>query len=153
MSHLFTSDNQNTGASNSAQSNNYSGLISFKIDWFDLHAVQGTLRRLLQHHSWKAAIPRQQVFKSSATILGHQSFTKRMHWSQQTPSFNNTREDSTDGHHQVVNAEIKLIIFFAPKTEKLYTVSRNKTGSQLRLRSWIPYCQIQTKIEESRENH
>ena len=40
-----------------------------------------------------------------------------------------------------------------PKMEKLYTVSKNKTGSWLWLRSWAPYCQIQTEIEESRENH
>jgi len=40
-----------------------------------------------------------------------------------------------------------------PKVEKLYTVSKNKTGSWLWLRSWTPYCQIQTEIEESRENH
>ena len=37
-------------------SDEYSGLISFKIDWFDLLAVQGTLRSLLQHHSSKASI-------------------------------------------------------------------------------------------------
>ena len=37
-------------------SNEYSGLISFSIDWFDLLAVQGTLKSLLQHHSSKAAI-------------------------------------------------------------------------------------------------
>ena len=35
-----------------------------------------------------------------------------------------------------------------PKTEKLYTVSKNKTGRWLWLRSWTPYCQIQTQIEE-----
>ena len=40
-----------------------------------------------------------------------------------------------------------------PKMEKLYTVSKNKTRSWLWLRSWTPYCQIQTYIEESRENH
>ena len=34
----------------------YSGLISFRIDWFDLTAVQGTLKVLLQHHSSKASI-------------------------------------------------------------------------------------------------
>ena len=39
------------------------------------------------------------------------------------------------------------------KMEKLYTVSKNKTGNWLWLRSWTPYCQIQTEIEESRENH
>ena len=37
-------------------SNEYSGLISFGIDWFDLVAVQGTLKSLLQHHSSKASI-------------------------------------------------------------------------------------------------
>ena len=36
--------------------NEYSGLISFRIDWFDLLAVQGTLKSLLQHHSSKALI-------------------------------------------------------------------------------------------------
>ena len=40
-----------------------------------------------------------------------------------------------------------------PKMEKLYTVSKNKTGSWLWLRSWTPYCQIQTEIGESGENH
>ena len=34
----------------------YSGLISFRMDWFDLFAVQGTLKSLLQHHSSKASI-------------------------------------------------------------------------------------------------
>ena len=37
-------------------SNEYSGLISFRIDWFDLLAAQGTLRSLLQHHNLKASI-------------------------------------------------------------------------------------------------
>ena len=37
-------------------SNEYSELISFKIDWFDLLAVQGTLKSLLQHHSSKASV-------------------------------------------------------------------------------------------------
>ena len=40
-----------------------------------------------------------------------------------------------------------------PKMEKLYTVSKNRTGSWLWLRSWTPHCQIQTYIEKSRENH
>ena len=37
-------------------SNKYSGLMSFRIDWLDLLAVQGTLRSLLQHHSSKASV-------------------------------------------------------------------------------------------------
>ena len=39
-----------------------------------------------------------------------------------------------------------------PKMEKLYTVNKNKTRSWLWLRSWTPYYQLQTQIEESREN-
>ena len=39
-----------------SSSNEYSRLISFRIDWFDLLAVQGTLKSLLQHHSLKASI-------------------------------------------------------------------------------------------------
>ena len=49
-------------------------------------------------------------------------FAKRMHWSQQTPSSNNTREDSTHGHQQMVDTEIRLTIFFAAKDgEALYS--------------------------------
>ena len=43
-------------------SNEYSGLISFRIDWLDLLAVHGTLKSLLQHHSSKASILQHSVF-------------------------------------------------------------------------------------------
>ena len=43
-------------------SNEYSGLISFRTDWFDLLAVQGTLKSPLQHHSSKALILRHSAF-------------------------------------------------------------------------------------------
>ena len=43
-------------------SNEYSGLISFRIDWLDLLAVQGTLESLLQNHSSKASILRRSAF-------------------------------------------------------------------------------------------
>ena len=43
-------------------SNEYSGLISFRIDWFDLLAVQGTLKNLLQHHSSEASILQCSAF-------------------------------------------------------------------------------------------
>ena len=42
--------------------NEYSGLISFRMDWLDLLAVQGTLKSLLQHHSSKASILRHLAF-------------------------------------------------------------------------------------------
>ena len=47
-------------------SNKYSGLISFRMDWLDLLAVQGTLKSLLQHHSSKASI-----FGGSAFFIVH----------------------------------------------------------------------------------
>ena len=43
-------------------SNEYSGLISYRMDWLDPLAVQGTLKSLLQHHSSKASILQQSVF-------------------------------------------------------------------------------------------
>ena len=43
-------------------SNEYSGLISFRIDWLDLLAVQGTLKSLLQYHSSKASILLHSAF-------------------------------------------------------------------------------------------
>ena len=44
-------------------SNEYSGLISFRIEWFDLFAVQGTLKILFQHHNSKASVlPRSTFF-------------------------------------------------------------------------------------------
>ena len=62
-------------------SNEYSGLISFRIDWFDLLAVQGTLTSLLQHHSskvsilWHSTFLRSQVNDNSETIY---NFSERI---------------------------------------------------------------------------
>ena len=47
---------------NISPSNEYSGLISFRIDWFDLLAVQGTLKSLLQHYSLKTSILQHLAF-------------------------------------------------------------------------------------------
>ena len=49
-------------------SNGYSGLISFRIDWFDLLAVQGTLKSLLQHHSSKPSILQCSTFFIGPTL-------------------------------------------------------------------------------------
>ena len=57
-SQFFPSGGQSIGASafSISPSNEYSGLISFRMDWLDLLAVQGTLKSLLQHHSLKASV-------------------------------------------------------------------------------------------------
>ena len=63
MSQFFVSGGQSWSFSFSiSPCNEYSGLISFRIDWFDLLAVQGTLKSLLQHHSSKASILRHSAF-------------------------------------------------------------------------------------------
>ena len=58
MSQLFTSGGQNSGSFsfNISLSNEYPGLISFRMDWLDLLVVQETLKSLLQHHSLIASI-------------------------------------------------------------------------------------------------
>ena len=60
MSRLFESGGQSTRASASASF--HSGLVSFRIDWFDLLAGKGTLESLLQHHSLKASVLQCSAF-------------------------------------------------------------------------------------------
>ena len=60
----------------------------------------------------------------------NKSFAERTHSSQQTPSSNHTRDDSTYKYHQMVNTKIRLIIFFAMKDgEALH--SQQKTDWEL----------------------
>ena len=61
MSEFFTSGGQRIGFSISP-SNEYSGLISFRLGWLDLLAVQGILKSLLQHHSSKTSILQLSAF-------------------------------------------------------------------------------------------
>ena len=58
---------------NISPSNEYSGLISFRIDWLDLHAVQRTLKSLLQQHSSKASILWRSAF--FIVLLSHAYMT------------------------------------------------------------------------------
>jgi len=56
--------------------NEYSGLIFFRTDWFDLLAVQGTLKTLLQHHSSKASILQHSAFFYSRTLTSIHDYWK-----------------------------------------------------------------------------
>ena len=65
MSQLLASGGQSIGVSfsfNISPPNEYPGLISFKMDWLDLLAIQGTLKSSLQHHSSKASILQLSAF-------------------------------------------------------------------------------------------
>ena len=74
VSRFFTSGGQSIWVSASAcPSNEYSGLISFRMDWLDLLAVQGTLKSLLQHHGSKTSIFRCSAF--FMVQLSHPSMT------------------------------------------------------------------------------
>ena len=73
---LFASGGQSWSFSfSNSPSNEYSGLISFRIDWFDLLAVQGTLKSLFQHHNWKALILWHSAFLT--VQLSHLHMTTR----------------------------------------------------------------------------
>ena len=64
MSQFFTSSGQSVGSFSFSISpfKEYSGLISFRIDWLDLLTVQGTVKSLLQHHSLKASVVQHSAF-------------------------------------------------------------------------------------------
>ena len=64
-------------------SNEYSGLISFRMDWFDLLAVQGTLKSLLQHHSSKTSILQRSAFFTSNSHI-HADNCKNIALTRQT---------------------------------------------------------------------
>ena len=63
-------------ASAAVSSNEHSGLISFRIDWFDLLAVQGILKSLLQHHSSKASFLQCSAFFMSPTLTPRHDYWK-----------------------------------------------------------------------------
>ena len=71
-SQFFASRGQTIGVS---ASNEYSGLISFRVDWLDLLAIQGTLKSLLQHHRSKASILQWSAF--CIVQLSHPYMTTR----------------------------------------------------------------------------
>ena len=94
MSQLFTSGGQSIGVSfsfNISPSNEYSGLIFFRIDWFDLLAVQGTLKSLLSSvqslsHVRLFAAPWTAAHQASVSMANSQSLLKLMSIESVMPS-------------------------------------------------------------------
>ena len=92
-------------------SNEYSGLISFTMDWLDLLAVQGTLKRLLQHHSSKASILLRSAF--FITQLSHPYMT-----TGKTIAL--TRQTFVDKVMSLLfNMLSRLVITFLPRSKRL----------------------------------
>ena len=95
---------------NISPSNEYSGLISFRMDWFDL-AVQGTLKSLLQHHSSKASILWCSAF--CIVQLSHLYMTTRK-------TIGSTRWTFVGKVMSLLfNMLSRLVIIFLPKSKRL----------------------------------
>ena len=147
-------------------SNEYSGLISFRMDWLDLLAVQGPLKSLLQHHSSKALILWHSAFfivqcshpymTSGKTIaLTRSTFVGKV---MSLPFDMLPRLDIAfhpRGKRLLISwLQSPSAVILEPRKTKSATAStvspsishevENKTGSWLWLRSWTPYCKIQT---------
>ena len=86
MSQLFASGGQSIGvsASTSILPNEHPGLISFRMGWLDLLAVQGTLKSLLQHHSSKASILLHSAFFIVQLSHSYMTTGKTIAWIRQT---------------------------------------------------------------------
>ena len=96
---------------NISPSSEYSGLISFRMDWLDLLAVQGTLKSLLQHHTSKASILRHSAF--FIVQLSHPHMT-----TGETIAL--TRQTFVDKVlSQLFNMLFKLVITFLPRNKRL----------------------------------
>ena len=92
-------------------SNEFSGLISFRMDWFDLLAVQGTLKSLLQHHSSKASVLWYSAF--FMVQLSHPYMTTRK-------TIALTRQTFVDKVLSLLfNMLSRLVITFLPKSKCL----------------------------------
>ena len=98
---------------NISPSNEYSGLISFRTDWLDLFAVQGTLKCLLQHHNSKASILWPSVF--FIVQLSHPYMT-----TGKTIAL--TRRTFVDKVMSLLfNMLLRLVITFLPRSKHLLT--------------------------------
>ena len=92
-------------------SNKYSGLVSFRMDWFDLFAVQGTLKSLLQHHSSKASI-----LQHSALFMVQLS---HLHMTTEKTIALNIWTFVSKVMSQLFNMLSRFVIAFLPKSKHL----------------------------------
>ena len=92
-------------------SNEYSGLISFRMDWLDLLVVQGTLKSLLQHHSSKASILQHSAFFTVQLSHPYMSTRKTIALTRQT-FFGKVMS-------LLFNMLSKLVITFLPRSKRL----------------------------------
>ena len=97
---------------NISPSNEYSGLISFRVDWFDLFAIQGTLKSLLQHHSSKTSVLRCSAF--FMVHLSHPYLT-----TGKTTALTNMDLYQQSDITLIFNAISRFVIAFLPRSKHL----------------------------------
>ena len=94
-------------------SSEHPGLISFRMDWLDLLAVQGTLKSLLQHHSPKASILRSSAFLIVQLTSIHD------YWKNHSPDYTDLSWQSNVSAI-CFNMLSRLAITFLPRSKRLY---------------------------------
>ena len=99
-------------------SNEYSGLIYFRMDWFNLLAVQGTLKSLLKHHKSKASILRRSAFFTVQLSHPYMTIGKTMDLTRWTFVGKVTS--------LLFNMLSRLVIAFLPRNKCLFGTSKNK---------------------------
>ena len=121
MSQFFASGGQSTGSFsfNISPSNEYSGLVFFRVDWLGLLAGQGTLKSLLQHHSSKASILQCSAFFT--VQLSHPYMT-----TGKTIAL--TRRTFVGKVMSLLNMLSRLVITFLPRRKRLL-ISRLQSPS------------------------
>ena len=92
-------------------SNEHLGLISFRMDWLDLLAVQGTLKSLLQHHSSKASIPHRSAFFTAQLSHPYMTTGKTIALTRQT--------FVGKVMSLIFNMLSRLVITFLPRSKRL----------------------------------
>ena len=114
MSQFFASGGQSIGVSASESisfSNEYSGLISLRIDWLDLFAVQGTRKSLLQHHISKASILWCSAFFIGPTLTSIHDYWKNCALTRKT--------FVGKVMSLLFNMLFRLVITFLPRSKRL----------------------------------
>ena len=90
-------------------------------------------RKTESHHQNNSAFFFRQVLPMDTKMSGQKFEEQQSSAKERTGNSKHplpiTQEKTTHGHHQMVNTEIRLVIFFAAKQERLYIVSKNKTKS------------------------
>ena len=92
-------------------SSEYSGLISFRMDWLDLLAVQGTLKSLFQHHSLKASILQHSAFITVQLVTSIHDYWKNNSLDQM--------DICCQSNVSVFNMLFRLVITFLPRSKHL----------------------------------